>query len=99
MRCHRGLIFVAFQSSGCQYLVASVDPRIAPPSCPPPPPPPHDSLYALDFARMFPPEPPRADGSQSLQYLVKLLRPELVLGSPRPLSSDAFSMFGRHSRV
>jgi hypothetical protein len=51
------------------------------------------SLYALDFARVYPAEPP-ATASTSLSYLVKVLRPELVRANPVPLSSDAFSPFG-----
>jgi hypothetical protein len=56
-------------------------------------------LYALDFARLFPAEPPQSDGSQKLSYLVKLMRPELVRDNPVPLSSDAFSCFGRVDAV
>ncbi|KAL6050246.1 Clu domain-containing protein [Balamuthia mandrillaris] len=52
--------------------------------------------YVVDFARVFPPEPPLA-GLKSA-YLFRLLRPELVKGNKQPLSSDAFSNFGRHQK-
>lgn len=48
------------------------------------------NLYMIDFARTFPPEAPGEFAHpQSIFY--KLLRPELVRGNDRPLSSDAFS--------
>ena len=52
------------------------------------------SLYALDFARLFPPEDPtiRISAGPS-SVLTKLLRRELVASSPQALSSDAFSSF------
>eukprot|EP00339_Tiarina_fusa_P030413 CAMPEP_0117014872 /NCGR_PEP_ID=MMETSP0472-20121206/11985_1 /TAXON_ID=693140 ORGANISM="Tiarina fusus, Strain LIS" /NCGR_SAMPLE_ID=MMETSP0472 /ASSEMBLY_ACC=CAM_ASM_000603 /LENGTH=550 /DNA_ID=CAMNT_0004718541 /DNA_START=963 /DNA_END=2618 /DNA_ORIENTATION=- len=55
----------------------------------------HDGrLYAIDLARLFPPETPK----QSIKggFLYRLLRPELVRQFPKPLSSDAFTMFGAH---
>lgn len=48
-------------------------------------------FYMLDFARLFPPETPTQGFKAS--FLVRLLRPELVLASPKPLCSDAFSLF------
>src|SRR5688572_22174624 len=45
----------------------------------------------LDFARLFPPEPPVAEFKAS--FLVRLLRVELVRAQPTPLCSDAFSFF------
>jgi hypothetical protein len=42
-------------------------------------------LYFLDFARLFPPEPPQRGGC-----LTRMLRPEFVRSYRRPLSSDAF---------
>jgi hypothetical protein len=49
-----------------------------------------------DFARLFPPEAPslRAPPSEKRAFLYKLLRPELVLSNPVPLSSDSFTMWG-----
>jgi hypothetical protein len=57
-----------------------------------------DRLYAVDFARMFPAEPPEGDGT-TLRYLSRLLRPELVHSNAKALSSDSFSRFGNHCRV
>jgi hypothetical protein len=57
-------------------------------------------LYGLDLARLYPPEPPLLRASEGLlAYSVRLLRPELVAASPVPLSSDAFSGFGRINHV
>lgn len=52
---------------------------------------------AIDLARIFPPEPPSVGKEQGLKrpHLFRLLRPELVRISPFPLSSDAFTGFGR----
>eukprot|EP00012_Vannella_robusta_P006108 CAMPEP_0206200834 /NCGR_PEP_ID=MMETSP0166-20121206/11140_1 /ASSEMBLY_ACC=CAM_ASM_000260 /TAXON_ID=95228 /ORGANISM="Vannella robusta, Strain DIVA3 518/3/11/1/6" /LENGTH=753 /DNA_ID=CAMNT_0053619297 /DNA_START=317 /DNA_END=2574 /DNA_ORIENTATION=- len=55
----------------------------------------HDGrLYAIDLARLFPPETPK----ESIRggFLYRLLRPELVRQFHKPLSSDAFTMFGAH---
>jgi len=56
-------------------------------------------VYAVDFARLFPPDPSDADGTIS-DALTKLLRPELVRWWARsrrqPLSSDAFTGFHWH---
>eukprot|EP01124_Arcella_intermedia_P027445 TRINITY_DN5370_c0_g1_i5.p1 TRINITY_DN5370_c0_g1~~TRINITY_DN5370_c0_g1_i5.p1 ORF type:complete len:1374 (+),score=357.93 TRINITY_DN5370_c0_g1_i5:609-4124(+) len=56
--------------------------------------------YVLDFHRTFPPEPTTSlwNSKQKDSFLVNLLRPELVLQSPHPLSSDVFSAFGSHDR-
>lgn len=57
-------------------------------------------LYGLDLARLYPPEPPYFRPKEGLlAYSVRLLRPELVAASPIPLSSDAFSGFGRMGHV
>eukprot|EP01125_Pyxidicula_operculata_P017085 TRINITY_DN5945_c0_g1_i2.p1 TRINITY_DN5945_c0_g1~~TRINITY_DN5945_c0_g1_i2.p1 ORF type:complete len:1909 (-),score=399.00 TRINITY_DN5945_c0_g1_i2:471-6197(-) len=54
----------------------------------------HDGrFYLLDFARVFPPEPPNENAPKG-SHLFNLLRPELILQSSVPLSSDAFSSFG-----
>lgn len=50
-------------------------------------------FYVVDVARIWPPETPNASLQGS--FLYKLLRPELVSRYPKPLSSDAFSLFGR----
>ena len=56
----------------------------------------HDGrLYAIDLARLFPPETPKKSITGA-SYLFRLLRPELVRKFPKPLSSDAFTMFGIH---
>jgi len=47
--------------------------------------------YLLDFSRVFPPEPPRAEIQGS--HLFRLLRPELVRSNEVPLCSDASSGF------
>ena len=49
--------------------------------------------YVLDLARLFPPEAPAAP---PLALLARRLRPELVKRAATPLSSDAFTLFGRH---
>jgi Clustered mitochondria len=69
-------------------------------------------LYLCDVARYFPPEapdvfprpsPPGAQRDQptgrrpSTCYLYRQLRPELLSAYRTPLSSDAFSSFGRHN--
>jgi len=51
-------------------------------------------LYAVDLARMFPPETPNTKFFPG-GFLFRLLRPELVRAFPKALSSDAFSGFGR----
>lgn len=43
-------------------------------------------LYFLDFARLFPPEPPQ----RGAFCFTRMLRPEFVRSYHRPLSSDAF---------
>ncbi|KAH3743334.1 Histidine kinase [Pelomyxa schiedti] len=52
-----------------------------------------NGYYVLDMARLFPPEKtvPGVPGC----YLHRLLRPELVRTYKKPLSSDAFSRFGK----
>ena len=50
-------------------------------------------LYVLDTARMFPPDIPSRDRPGS--HLYRLLRPEFLARLPFPLSSDAFSVWGR----
>ncbi|MDP2434321.1 MAG: hypothetical protein Q8P67_01100 [archaeon] len=61
-------------------------------------------FYVLDLARLFPPEyipelDPHGRPLRRLgQQLYSLLRPELVTGWPHPLSSDAFSTFGKIDR-
>ena len=49
--------------------------------------------YACDTARLMPPLPP-VRGLTGC-HLTRLMRPEGVLGSTKPLSSDAFCGFGR----
>jgi len=49
-------------------------------------------FYVLDFGRVFPPEAPSRSGSRTIFY--HLLRPEFVRGYRKPLSSDAFSVWG-----
>ena len=49
--------------------------------------------YIVDTARLFPPAPP-IRGVRGC-HLYKLLRKELVRSNPVPLSSDAFSFFGK----
>lgn len=49
--------------------------------------------YIVDTARLFPPAPP-VRGIRGC-HLYKLLRKELVRTHPVPLSSDAFSFFGK----
>lgn len=46
--------------------------------------------YMIDFARTFPPEAP-GETSHPQAIFYRLLRPELVVSHPKPLSSDAFS--------
>jgi hypothetical protein len=48
----------------------------------------------LDFARLFPPEPPVRTGA----CLYNLLRPELVSKSDAPVNSDSFTMFGKQDK-
>ena len=56
----------------------------------------HDGrLYAIDLARLFPPETP--DQTLPGSFLYRLLRPELVRQFKTPLSSDAFTLFGQHN--
>lgn len=49
-----------------------------------------DSLYALDFSRIFPPEYSESTGSNTL---CRLLRPELVKRFHVPLNSDGLTPF------
>jgi hypothetical protein len=49
-------------------------------------------IYFLDFARLFPPEPPNRNIRGGI--LFRQLRPEFVHSNPAALSSDAFSRFG-----
>ena len=51
-------------------------------------------LYAIDLARLFPPETPKRNVPGG--FLYRLLRPELVRQFDKPLSSDAFTLFGEH---
>lgn len=53
--------------------------------------------YIVDTARLFPPAPP-IRGVRGC-HLYKLLRKELVRSNPVPLSSDAFSFFGKVNEV
>jgi tetratricopeptide (TPR) repeat protein len=50
-------------------------------------------FYLIDLARVYPPETP--DKSRPGSFLYRLLRPELVSRFHTPLSSDAFTAFGR----
>jgi hypothetical protein len=52
-------------------------------------------IYILDTARVFPPITP--DRSIKGGHLYRLMRPELAFKSSTPLSSDAYSAFGRHN--
>eukprot|EP01088_Endostelium_zonatum_P013026 TRINITY_DN2737_c0_g1_i2.p1 TRINITY_DN2737_c0_g1~~TRINITY_DN2737_c0_g1_i2.p1 ORF type:complete len:1264 (+),score=298.63 TRINITY_DN2737_c0_g1_i2:79-3870(+) len=52
--------------------------------------------YLIDTARLFPPATPHRDVQGS--HLFRLLRPESVKKSPYPLSSDAFTAWGREGR-
>jgi hypothetical protein len=56
-------------------------------------------LYAIDLARLFPPEaPPQGKHRKgNTEYLYKLLRPELVRINKSALSSDAFTPFSNGS--
>lgn len=54
-------------------------------------------LYLLDFARVFPAEAPPLAHPPKGCHLYRLLRGELVRGWAQPLSSDAFSGFGRNN--
>ena len=57
-------------------------------------------FYVIDLARLFPPEfIPEGPARRKGQQLYSLLRPELVMGWPTPLSSDAFSPFGKIDRA
>ncbi|KAH3756750.1 Histidine kinase A [Pelomyxa schiedti] len=55
-----------------------------------------NQYFVLDMARLFPPET-TVDGVPGC-YLHRLLRPELILTSPRPLSSDVFTKFAEADR-
>jgi hypothetical protein len=48
-------------------------------------------FYVIDLARVF---PPAAEEGVRRTYLYRLLRPEFVKTYHKPLSSDAFSLFG-----
>ena len=52
-----------------------------------------NKFYVVDFGRTFPPEAPSEPGSRKIFYC--LLRPEFVRMYHKPLSSDAFSCWGR----
>mmetsp|Transcript_25879 Transcript_25879/g.36402 ORF Transcript_25879/g.36402 Transcript_25879/m.36402 type:complete len:629 (-) Transcript_25879:2-1888(-) len=54
-----------------------------------------DQIYLLDFARLFPPAFP--DPKIPCSYLVNLFRPEFVVNYPKPLCSDAYSLFIRNT--
>lgn len=52
--------------------------------------------YAVDLARLFPPESPKLGLSQKPRaQFFRMLRPELVRQFNKPLSSDAHTAFGR----
>ena len=51
-------------------------------------------LYVVDLARLYPPETP--DITKKGSFLYRLLRPEFVTSYEKPLSSDAFSLFGKN---
>ena len=51
-------------------------------------------LYVVDLARLYPPETP--DINKKGSFLYRLLRPEFVAKYEKPLSSDAFSLFGKN---
>eukprot|EP00009_Paramoeba_aestuarina_P012013 CAMPEP_0201539336 /NCGR_PEP_ID=MMETSP0161_2-20130828/70080_1 /ASSEMBLY_ACC=CAM_ASM_000251 /TAXON_ID=180227 /ORGANISM="Neoparamoeba aestuarina, Strain SoJaBio B1-5/56/2" /LENGTH=818 /DNA_ID=CAMNT_0047946657 /DNA_START=38 /DNA_END=2494 /DNA_ORIENTATION=- len=51
-------------------------------------------LYVIDLARLYPPETP--DITKKGSFLYRLLRPEFVNNYEKPLSSDAFSLFGKN---
>lgn len=53
-----------------------------------------DRYYLCDFSRLMPPEKPLESQRQS--YLYRLLRPEFVRVYEKPLSSDAYSQFGKN---
>ena len=56
----------------------------------------NQKIYALDAARLFPPEARSKEiSSPRGVWLYELLRPELVKKFSKPLSSDAFSSFQR----
>jgi Clustered mitochondria/Translation initiation factor eIF3 subunit 135 len=55
-------------------------------------------LYALDFARVFPPEYPLPSAPRNAIFY-NLLRPELVRSNAVALSSDALSKFGWHDKM
>jgi hypothetical protein len=50
-------------------------------------------FYCCDSARIFPPLPPVRSIPGS--HLTRLMRPALVITNASPISSDAFTMFGR----
>lgn len=54
-----------------------------------------NQFYLLDFARLFPPEAPILGSKRKNEHLYCLLRPELVKKFDVPLSSDAFTLFGK----
>eukprot|EP01065_Artemidia_motanka_P010110 TRINITY_DN1529_c7_g1_i1.p1 TRINITY_DN1529_c7_g1~~TRINITY_DN1529_c7_g1_i1.p1 ORF type:complete len:2595 (+),score=778.51 TRINITY_DN1529_c7_g1_i1:55-7785(+) len=51
-------------------------------------------LYLLRPGRLFPSEKCDVEDHEHGQWLVRLLRPELVAAAPEPLSSDAYSSWG-----
>jgi tetratricopeptide (TPR) repeat protein len=53
-------------------------------------------VYIIDTARLFPPEPPQGEKGS---VFCRLLRRELLQTNPVPLSSDAFTNFGKHDSV
>lgn len=55
-------------------------------------------FYVLDFARTFPPATPNIQ-THPRGFLYQLLRPEFVFAYHKPLSSDAFMVFGKKSNA
>eukprot|EP00026_Physarum_polycephalum_P001577 Phypoly_transcript_01579.p1 GENE.Phypoly_transcript_01579~~Phypoly_transcript_01579.p1 ORF type:complete len:1064 (+),score=124.40 Phypoly_transcript_01579:78-3269(+) len=53
--------------------------------------------YIVDTARTFPPSTP-TQGLRGAQHLWNFLRPEFVQSYDKPLSSDAYSAFGKHNQ-
>lgn len=52
-------------------------------------------FYVLDFARAFPAEAPARNHREPRAVYYKLLRPETVRSNETPLSSDAFTTWGK----
>jgi len=55
-----------------------------------------NNYYLLDFSRAMPPVPPLGEPN-GFSHLYKLLRPELVKQSPKPMCPDTFSLFMSNS--